>query len=104
MSGPNFLDVGKSNVDLTSFTVGGEAYEAGGCADTVFVQILNFDGTPAGTYDWLDLEGDFEPGWYDYDNDLAQILEGDVVLSAGEGMWVQGDDGFDLQVPALILK
>lgn len=101
MTGPCFLDVGSDAVDITSITVGGDAYEAGASGDTVYINILADDGSGLGNYSWMDYEGDFEPGWYDVDEGLEPIAEGDVVLEPGAGVWVQGDDGFDLQIPAL---
>ena len=104
MTGPDFIPVGGDQIDLTEISVGGPAYVAGECADVVYVQVLESDGSENGNYAWLDLAGEFEPGWYDVNNDFAPITDGDVTISIGQGLWVQGDDGFVLQVSALILK
>ena len=96
MTGPDFLNVGKDAIDLMSITVGGEAYVPGESGDTVFVNVLNDDGSAACNYSWMDYEGDYEPGWYNVDDDYAPLEKGQVVLDAGDGLWVQGDDGFVL--------
>ena len=96
MTGPDFLNVGKDAIDLMSITVGGEAYAPGESGDTVYVSALNYDGSGAYCYSWMDYEGDYEPGWYDFDHDMAPLEEGQVMLDAGDALWVQGDDGFVL--------
>ena len=103
VTGPNFISVGKDKIDLTSFGVGGESYAPGESAADVVIQVLKYNGSTEASYSWIDLTGDFEPGWYDSDS-YDPIAEGDVLLPAGQGMWIQGDDGFDLQVQALVLK
>lgn len=103
MTGPSFINVGDSTtMDLTSITVGGPAYEAGASEGDVTVQLLNHDGTLKGAYTWLDLEGDFEPGWYD--DDYEAIAVGDVVFKAGDSAWVQGANGLSLTYSGQVLS
>ena len=101
MSGADFVSVGGDGVDLTSIKVGGDAYNAGDSFDEVEIQILKFDGTSDATYLWIDIEGDYAAGWYD--GDFEPIEEGMVFLDPAKGLWIQGLDGVNVQIPALTL-
>ena len=86
-------------VDLTDCWVTGYDAEDGDDG-TVFVQFLTAAGRADGSsYTWMDLPGEFDPGWYD--DDYEPISKGDVVLNPGDGMWVSGNVGFTLNFPAL---
>ena len=89
-------------IDLTTISVGGDAYVEGECGGVVFIQVLKYNGSADATYEWRDITGDFDPGWY---NDQDEMVDPETVyFDPAQGLWVQGEDGYDLQFPALILK
>ena len=103
MTGPDFKAISASGkIDLTSISVGGEAYMEGECGGVVYIQVLKYNGSTESTYEWRDITGDFDPGWY---NDLDEMIDPETVyFDPAQGLWVQGEDGYDLQFPALILN
>lgn len=85
------------SVDLTELAPIGYDAEAG-TIDEITLDILTPGGTTEVQYVYIDLPGDFEPGWY---LDYEPVAEGDQSFAPGAGMWVTAFDGITLQFPAL---
>ena len=66
---------------VTGYT--GEAY------GEVQVQTLNEYGQTQATYFWYDIPGDSIIGWFDKSEN--EYVRGDVLVQAGEGLWVYCD-------------
>ena len=83
------IGVAQNGVDLTQINVTG--YDEGACIDMVYVQLLDSAGISGPQYQYIDLDGEFEAGWYD--DSFEPIAAGDVILPVGQGLWTTGADG-----------
>ena len=91
---PQFLGIGTTGgvMKLEDLVPVGDVDTDGG----FYIDILNYHGGTAESYQWIDWgEGDTQ-GWCDGD---YAIVEG-VSFAPGQGLWIIGDDGQYLRIPA----
>lgn len=87
--------------DLTSFDVVGYDAEEG-TEGAVYVQGLDASGRGTGSYFYYDVPGELT-GWLDSTDE--EIEKGDVVVGAGEALWVTAPTaGYSLVLPGVIIK
>ena len=85
------------SVDLIELKPTGYDTEAGTIGE-IFIDILTPGGTTEVQYEWVELDGEFEPGWY---CDYVPVEEGDCTFAPSAGMWVTAMDGISLEFPDL---
>lgn len=85
--------------DLTKISVSGYDAEEGTEGD-VIVQILSAYGKTTASYYWYDVndDGDIVRGWFDGNDEMVEA--GSVIFQPGDGLWVSGLNGLNLNVLA----
>ena len=78
--------------------------EGEGASDTVNVQTLDSAGYTVDSYMWIDYAGpDWDQkGWIDVNAEMGDYYElvTDVTFAPGEGLWVFGQPGLSIVIPA----
>jgi len=96
-----FLEIGTNGVNLTSIVPKGYGDK---CNGTINIQRLAADGTTADMWKWYDGQtaGKFKgkTGWFIGSSTTQVTSESDVTIAAGEALWVTGNGGETLTIPA----